>query len=512
MASTTPALGRSGPSASNVTAALDRGKLTLLAVISLAATGAAPLTVIAGGATTGWLVTGVLGIPVAYAAIMIPLWLFSVGYTQMSRRIVNPGAFYSYIAQGLGRIPGVGAAAVALLGYNAMQIGLYGGFGAVLSGFLASRFSVHIAWGWLAAGAWLLIAILGVRRIAFVGKVLTVLLYAEIVIAIVYAVVELAHPAGGRLDTATLNPANLWGAGAGAALVTAITGYVGFEATAVYSREAKNPARNIPRATYLSLLVIGVLYTVCSWAMAVAAGSSTLIKQATDNGSELMFVLAGKHLAQIWIDCGHILFCSSLFAALLAFHTTASRYGYALGKERILPKWMGSMSRTTGAPLAGSLTQSALAIVVILTYVIEGWDPMTKLFFWVTVLGGLGVLILMAFASVAVIAYFKRQPARELSAWQRWIAPLLGAVTLGWVLWETVAQFDVLLGVQPDDSTRWVLPGLYLAAAVIGVLWAVVLNATRPDIYAGIGRSVSAERTDTTGPLGTPFPAAGGAA
>lgn len=73
MASTTPYLGRSGPSASKVTAALDRGKVTLLAVISLAATGAAPLTVIAGGTTTGWLVTGVLGIPVAYAAIVIPV-------------------------------------------------------------------------------------------------------------------------------------------------------------------------------------------------------------------------------------------------------------------------------------------------------------------------------------------------------------------------------------------------------------------------------------------------------
>jgi hypothetical protein len=168
--------------------------LTLLAVISLAATGAAPLTVIAGGATTGWLVTGVLGIPVAYATIMIPLWLFSVGYTQMSRRIVNPGPFYSYIAQGLARIPGIGAAGVALLGNNAMQIGLYDGFGAVLSGFLASRIGVHIAWRWLAAGACFLIAFLGVRRIAFVSKVLTVQLYA---LAIERIEVD-GHPAAWR--------------------------------------------------------------------------------------------------------------------------------------------------------------------------------------------------------------------------------------------------------------------------------------------------------------------------
>src|ERR1700755_2289714 len=111
---------------SNVEMALQRGRLGMWPVVAMVMAAAAPLTVVAGGATTGWAVTGVLGIPVAYLAVAVVLGLFSVGYVAMSRRIVNAGAFYSYVAQGLGRIPGVSAAMVALLAYYAMQIGLYG--------------------------------------------------------------------------------------------------------------------------------------------------------------------------------------------------------------------------------------------------------------------------------------------------------------------------------------------------------------------------------------------------
>src|SRR5262245_31220328 len=88
---------------------LARSRLGVAGLLFFALTGAAPLTVIAGGATAGWAITGVAGIPVAYLAVAVILALFAVGYVAMSRRIVNAGAFYSYVTHGLGRIPGVGA-------------------------------------------------------------------------------------------------------------------------------------------------------------------------------------------------------------------------------------------------------------------------------------------------------------------------------------------------------------------------------------------------------------------
>ncbi|MFF5228677.1 APC family permease [Dactylosporangium sp. NPDC000521] len=481
---------------SKVDSALDQNKLTVLTVILMVIAAAAPFTVIAGGATAGWAVTGVLGIPVAYVAMAAVLGIFSVGYTEMSRHIVNSGAFYAYVAQGLGRVTGLGAAGVAVLAYNFMQIGLYGGFGPVLSGFLADQWGIELKWWACAFIAWAVIAVLGVLSIEFSGIVLGVLLGAEVIIALIFSVVELAHPAGGTVTFDTVNPSQLFSAGTGAALATAVAGFVGFESTAVYSEETRNAKRNIPRATYLSLIIIGLLYAFCSWAMSVAAGPDKIIGLSTENSSETMFVLVSPHLAEIWLTLGHALFITSLFAALLAFHNTAARYTFALGRERVLFSFFGTTGRRFRAPLWGSLTQTILAAVVLAVFAMsDGLDPFVHLFFWWTVTGGFGVLILMTVTSVAVLAFFMRNRDGEVGQappWRRFIAPAIGAALLASVLIVTVMEFDTLLGVKPTDLARYLFPGLFLAAALVGAAWAAFLRAGNPDTYRGIGQGVSA--------------------
>ncbi|WP_432834060.1 APC family permease [Dactylosporangium sp. CA-092794] len=481
---------------SKVDAALNRDKLSALSVILMVIAAAAPFTVIGGGATAGWAVTGVLGIPVAYIAMAAALGVFSVGYTEMSRHIVNSGAFYAYVTQGLGRIPGLGAAGVAVAAYNFMQIGLFGGFGVVLSGFLADELGWHAAWWVYAILGWAIVAVLGVLSIEFSGILLGVLLGAEVVIALLFAAVELIHPAGGAVTGAALNPARLFSQGTGAALATAVAGFVGFESTAVYSEETRNARRNIPRATYLSLLIIGLLYALCSWAMSVAAGPDGIVALSTEHGSETMFVLVGPHLARIWLTLGHALFITSLFAALLSFHNTAARYSFALGRERVLPAWFGLAGRRFRAPLWGSITQSLLALVVLIVFAATGLDPFVNLFFWWTVTGGFGVLILMTFTSLAVVVYFLRYrtgEAAQVPSWRRFIAPMIGFLVLLAVLIVTVQEYDTLLGVPAGNRWRWIFPAAFVAAAALGAGWAAVLRATRPAVYRGIGQGAAAE-------------------
>lgn len=105
---------------SNVTAALARDRLGVPAIIFFVMSAATPLTVVAG----------VTGIPLAFLIVAIVLGVFSVGYVAMARHVANAGAFYAYVAQGLGRPLGVAAAWIALLAYNALQVGLYGAIGA----------------------------------------------------------------------------------------------------------------------------------------------------------------------------------------------------------------------------------------------------------------------------------------------------------------------------------------------------------------------------------------------
>ncbi|MFI7209408.1 APC family permease [Micromonospora aurantiaca (nom. illeg.)] len=484
-----------------VSAVLARGRLGIPAVVFFVVAAAAPLTAVAGGTTTGYAVTGVRGIPLAYLVVAAVLALFSVGYVAMSRRIVNAGAFYSFVTRGLGRPAGVATAMVALVGYGAMQIGLYGVFGAVLSGFLNDRYGMDTTWWMCAFIACAVIAVLGVLRIDLNGRVLAVLLIAECVIAVVYDAVMVSHPADGRVQFDTLAPGNLLGAGVGAALVTGIAGFVGFEGTTVFAEETKDPKRTVPRATYIAVAVTGLLYGVSAWAMSVSTGPDKIVESAQNDGTDLIFNLVSPHLTSSVVTLGRWLFITSLFAALLSFHHTWARYAFALGRERVLPSFLGRTSRRTGAPKAGSILQTALAVGVLSAYVLGGWDPIVHLFFWLTSMGALGVLILMTVTSIAVVAFFARTAHRD-GLWRTAVAPALAALALGAILVVTVKQFDALLGVEPTSPLRWLFPSGYLLSALVGLAWALALRAARPDVYQAIGLGADS----AAAPLRTPDP------
>ncbi|WP_326564296.1 APC family permease [Micromonospora peucetia] len=482
-----------------VSAVLARGRLGIPSVVFFVIAAAAPLTVVAGGATTGYAVTGVVGIPVSYLAVAAILALFAVGYVAMSRRIVNAGAFYTYVTHGLGKPAGVATAFVALLAYNAMQIGLYGGFGAVLAQFLQDRYGWNITWWLCALAAWAVVAVLGLLRIDLNGKVLAVVLVAECAVAVVFDVVMVSNPAGGGISFDTLAPSHIFAAGIGAALVTAITGFVGFEGTVVFSEETKDPRRTVARATYIAVGVIGLLYGLSAWAMSVATGPDKIVDAARADGTDLIFNLVSPHLGASVVTVGRVLFITSLFAALLAFHHTVARYLFALGRERVLPTWLARTSRRTGAPKAGSIVQSVIAVAVLIGYAVANADPIVHLFFWITVTGGLGVLVLMTVTSAAVVAFFARTPHRD-GRWRTAIAPLAATGALAAILVVTIQEFDTLLGVAATSPLRWWFPAAYGIAAVLGAAWAVTLRATRPDVFAAIGFGAES----TAAPLRTP--------
>ena len=474
-----------------VSAALARAKLGVAPLVFTVMAAAAPLTVVAGGATAGFAVTGITGIPLGYLVVAAILAVFSIGYVAMSRKIVNAGAFYTYIAHGLGKVLGIGGSFVAVVGYSVMGIGLYGGVGVVTANFATSH---GVAWPWW---SWALVAlalagVLGGRRVDLNSAVLSLLLIAEIALAVVFAVIQLRHPAGGSITWTTLAPGNLIGPGLGAALVTAIAGFVGFEGTAVFSEETRDPRKTVARATYLALAVIGLLYAFCAWAMSVATGPGAIVERSTAEGSELIFNLVGPYVPQIVIELGHLLFITSLFAAALAFHNTVARYLFALGREGVLPRGLGRTSPKTKAPIAGSAVMTVISFAGIALYVIGGWDPFTRMFFWLTVLGGLGVLILMTATSIAVAAYFSHSRNRSDVGTAKGIAaPVIAAAALATVLWFTIQQFSVLLGVDATDPVRWMLPALFGLAAAAGISWALFLRSQRPDVYAEIGRGAS---------------------
>ncbi|MFD1048067.1 APC family permease, partial [Kibdelosporangium lantanae] len=202
-------------------------------------------------------------------------------------------------------------------------------------------------------------------------------------------------------------------------------GFVGFEGGAVYAEETKDPKRTVARATYIAVAFVGILYAGSSWALTVFTGPNNIVQMATEQQANLIFYINSGFLGTWIVDIGRILIVTSLFAALVSFHNTVSRYLFALGREHVLPAALGTTARRTGAPHVGSLVQTMSAFVVLILFAVFKLDPLTDLLFIVTTYGGLGVIILMVLTSVSVIGYFVRRRVTDESVWHRMISPAL---------------------------------------------------------------------------------------
>lgn len=474
---------------------LDRRRLGVASITLMIIAASAPLTVIAGGVPTSFAVSESIGVPFGYLVLAVILLVFAVGYAAMSRFVTNAGAFYAYIAQGIGRAAGVGSSLVALVCYNAMQIGIFALFGFTISDWLATRFDVSTPW-WLWVGLGIvLVGILGVNRVDLSAKVLGALVVLEFVAVIVFDVVAFAAQPEG-LTAAPIAPASLFAPGIGAVLSFGVAAFMGFESAAIYAEEAKRPERTIPRATYLAVIIAGVFYALSSWAMVVGIGPSAVVGQSAELGPGLLFAFMTDQVGVVVTDLVHILFITSLFAALQSFHNAVARYFFSLGREGVLPSWLGAVRARSHSPWAGSVSQTVIAIVVTIGFVIAGAAsddplfPVLTMFTWLTNTGAMGLVLLMTIVGIAVIGFFRRD-ARGVSVWVRLVAPIVGTILMATLFVLILSNWNMLLGQTESNLLTWVLPAIVVLPGIAGVVWGVILRRRDPAKYTRIGHSVA---------------------
>src|SRR4051812_21760665 len=209
-----------------VQSALAANKLGALSVMFFALAAVAPLTVLVGLVPVAWAVTGVTGLPLAFLILGVVLAVFSVGYIAMAQRIRNAGAFYSYVAQGLGKPFGVAAAFLAVPAYGLLAIALFGAIGPTAVTFLPDSVAAWLPWWVMALLVCAFVAVMGVLRVDVNGKVLALALIAEVVLVVVCDVINLAYPTGGTVSVDTLKPASLAAGQLGVAFAIVVTSFV----------------------------------------------------------------------------------------------------------------------------------------------------------------------------------------------------------------------------------------------------------------------------------------------
>jgi amino acid transporter len=489
---------------------LHRRALGVPGLVFFIVAASAPLTAVAGGQAAGYLVTGNQGIPFLFIPLALILVVFAVGYAAMSRHVADAGAFYTYVTRGLGRTPGVGAAFVALVSYNTMQIGIYGLFGVATSTFMSAELGITLAWPWWCLIGGAVVAVLGALQVDLNARVLAVLLMLEVAVVALFDLAIAADPGPQGLTGVGFSASAATGSALGAALVFCVASFVGFESAAIYSEECRDPKRTVARATFIAVGCIGAFYALSSWLLGNAVGPDTIVSAealgeagfTTDSAPDpttVLFIAGAERLGALWGDAASLLFCTSLFAALLSFHNAVARYFYALGRERVLPAVFGRVSPRTGAPVTGSLAQSAAALVTVAAFVVADADPVLELFTWLTNLGALGVLVLMTVTSFAIWAFFRRHPDPSAGRWRIAVSPLVAGVALLVIAVLGVTNFNVLITGATDvpmDPMSIVLQVILFGSGAAGFAVAAVIRARDPERYLGIGARTPVEQAE----------------
>jgi amino acid transporter len=507
------------------TTGLKKGSIGIVAVIFMAVANAAPITAMTGNVPIAVGFGNGLGAPAGFLFATVILTLFALGYVAMARHITTTGAFYGFISHGLGQTWGMASGMLATFAYVVFEGSLIGGCAYFANDALNTIFNVNIPWLAIAIVAIVAIAALCYFDISLTAAILGVTLTAEVLIllALAFSVIF----SGGGPDGLMLNqtvlpnnafeslPAGAFGTAAAAGsmaigLFFAFWSWVGFETTAVYGEESRNPKKIIPRATIIAVVGLGLFYTFIS-AMVIAGNGAKTSVEASISASplDLFFNLVHANLGGVLLDVYKGLLVIGSFACALAFHNAASRYLFALGREVPSEKIKATVGGTHpqhGSPYIASTIQSVITLLIVLAFAfftaVQVPDangapvdtpilvPYVNVYGLLALIGTAAILLVQAICSAAVIWFFWVKKTHRGNVITTLICPLIGGVAMLYVVWLLWDNREFAAGLAAKSDVFKVAPYMILAVFVIGLAYAVWMRTAKPALYAEIGRTV----------------------
>lgn len=448
------------------------GHLGPVGIVFMVVAAAAPLTVIGGNMPLAMGLGNGAGAPMGFLIAALVLLVFSVGFVTMTPHVPEAGAFFSYVTVGLGERMGKGIAVVALIAYTAIQIGIYGYIGWAINDTVIHYGGPVIPWPVYSFAVLAVVAVLGYRHIDLSAKVLGVALALEIGIVVVLDVVMVANPGPAGVSLASFDPAVFTSGTIGIAILFALTGFIGFESTAVFRDEARDPQRTIPRATYAAVILIGAFYAITVWAFVVAIGPDqvgAVAQRTLDGEGNMLLDTTGDMLGTVGRDIVNVLLLTSLFACVLSFHNVIARYQFVLAGKGLLPARLAKVHERHESPSFSSVVQTLTATVIIAVLALLGIDPLVGVFGSMAGVATVGMVTLMLTTSIAVLVFFVRERERVGGRlWTTRVAPAIAVAGLLASLWLVLSNFTLVTGGSATLST--VLAAIPFVGLVIGFL------------------------------------------
>jgi amino acid transporter len=480
----------------------------LIGVLFLTVTGAAPESAMLGNVPFAAGFGNGTYVPAAFLLATIVLTIFSVAYAAMSSKVSSVGGFYSFISLGLGRDVGMAAGVASLASYSVFEASLTGLFAFFGNSWFQSHFGINIPWLYLSLFMIALISVFAYQDVQLSVKVLGAALVFEVIMLTIFdiGVFHAKGTAGFNLESLNvlhvMTPVAAQKVGttdiaAGAAAVgvfMAFWSWVGFEMAPNYAEESVDPKHIIPRSLYYSVIGLGIFYIITSWCAisAYPTEGDMLAKAVADSGNFFLSPIT-QFVGQWANEAMAVLILTSSFACGMAFHNTASRYMYSLGREGVAPSFLGKTHPTHKSPHVASVVQTLLAAlwVCLFAYFFGTNDPNAQAYLGVytmlAVLGTMLLLILQAVVSIAIIIYFRVNHPGEVNIFAGLIAPIISFVAQVWLVYLLIVNLETFGGTGGFGGR---IPLIAFIILGVGLVWGLALRVISPSAHARIGRMV----------------------
>lgn len=459
-------------------------RLGLLSLTALIVAWNAPIGAMAGFQQLSIGFGSGIGAPVAFLVAGAILLLFAVGFIGMSRHVKNPGAFYCYIVDGLGRAPGLAGAFVATAAYVLFAVGAYVYLGLIFVDMTARLFGEPaLNWQIWSAISLVVITILGLLRIDLSIKVIGSLVVVECVAVAAWqlAVLIKGGPEGYSADSWT--PDSFLTGPVGVGVLFAMLCLIGFEGGACFRDETRDPDKTVRRATFIAIIFMALFYAVGCWVYIITQGGSSVVEASLTDPVGTFFNSIDTYLGNVAVKMVTIVLVTSQAASIIAVQGNGSRYLFALGRDRVLTPRLAKVHTKLESPHVAVLTIGGLAVAGLTIIMLTGLDPVQAY----AALTGAGIYFLLPLliaTSISVIVYFRRHPELNPGVFTAVVAPVVSAIALAVLFVLTTQKLQIL------TITNTGKIGAIVALVVVAVTgYAVALwnKANRPEVYQSIG-------------------------
>jgi amino acid transporter len=246
--------------------------------------------------------------------------------------------------------------------------------------------------------------------------------------------------------------------------------FTGFETSANLAEETEHPARNIPRAVLISVIVIGVFYVIGSYAQ--VAGYHFNLDLLGKNAGAPLFTLAGPKAAGGYASVGirrlvELVVIFDMIAVLIGCAVSASRGVFALARDRRAPNRLTAISRH-GTPVGASvfvLFVYAVIIVLVATttaFALPKNPEYFSMFSWLSTFGGFAIAVIYLLISIGALRGL-RSGEKQV---QLYAAALVGGVVTAGAIYGAIYKVT--------SPTVWA-PYTALIVLVIGLVAAFMV-------------------------------------